>query len=489
MACANNSLRPITQTETVKLSASLTLAALGATYMNEVLPQIASKKRIKERTSRVRKVIGFYRDYLQREPVVADLEKDAILAFLEVMKGKPWHRNCFDLLRTLRKQALLAGLLQGSPGKTLLSDHDGRGRHPSHRGMQGPRQSPNPRKGIRQTSARRFDEQGNPIQNVVLEEDVGTLWHICCRKYFTANIEIRSEETRLRYRYSIESLQRFLQRTPMPEDLTDDNVIGTMKMLATEKDIRGNVRSPRTVNEIRNRLRALWEWCARRRIVEQFPTLGALPTPKRIPRAWTREQLAALFAGCRNSPGFIAGVKASVWWESLHSVGWDSGERIGALLKARWEHLDAQRGVLTLPAEIRKGKVADALHVLHRDTMALLERMREPQREAIWPWPLSGCSFYLEYRRLLERAGLPYERGAGFHRMRKSVASHLHAAGHNATEALGHSAASVTKQSYLDPSIAGQTSPAQLLFRPAVETKPMPVVPPVVDDLEALAWL
>jgi len=40
------------------------------------------------------------------------------------------------------------------------------------------------------------------------------------------------------------------------------------------------------------------------------------------------------------------------------------------------------------------------------------------------------------------------------------------ASGHNATDALGHATADITRSSYLDPSIIGGVKPADVLFRP-----------------------
>ena len=72
----------------------------------------------------------------------------------------------------------------------------------------------------------------------------------------------------------------------------------------------------------------------------------------------------------------------------------------------------------------------------------------------------------LPFDKVLSAAGLPTDRKSKFHRMRRSVASHLHAAGHNATDALGHSSADVTRKSYFDPNIIGAVRPSALLFRP-----------------------
>ena len=48
--------------------------------------------------------------------------------------------------------------------------------------------------------------------------------------------------------------------------------------------------------------------------------------------------------------------------------------------------------------------------------------------------------------------------------MRRSFATHLEAAGGNATQALHHSARSLTERSYLDPVLIDTTTPNELLF-------------------------
>lgn len=442
-----------------KLSLTLTLAAFGSHYISEVLPPITTPKRQAQRKWKVRKVCSLYREYLQREPLIGDLEKDAVLAFVAWMKGKPQRQTCFDFLRTLRKQAIDARLLEGKPGHALLDETDGRGKN-SRNGRPG-----------RKPGGKNSNPKGSIVDRDEGEE--GSLWWYCRKRFFPGNLAIRHPHTKLQYKLAIDNFQEFLGRTATPADLSDDNIVGMMKMLADRQDMRGRKMANTTINGRRDRLRSLWEWMARKKITEQFPTVGSLPEPKRLPKAWTQEQLAMLFDGCRASRGLITGVPASLWWESLHLVGWDTAERIGALLAARWEHLDIDRRVLTLPAEIRKGGQFDASYTLHVDTVALLLRMKEPQRDLIWPWPLCLTAFHLHYRDLLQRSGLPHERGVGFHKMRRSVASHLHAGGHNASEALGHSSSHVTKGSYLDPSIAGTTNPARLLFRPANEQKPV----------------
>jgi len=284
-----------------------------------------------------------------------------------------------------------------------------------------------------------------------------TLWQICTARYFLVNSRIRCEATQLQYRFALNNLGEFVGHEPTIEDLTDDNVAGMMGLLLRQK------LSPKTINERRGRINALWTWLAKRGAVKTFPTTQAMPEPERAPLAWTRDEIGRILRECDVEGGRIAGVPARLWWVSLHNVCWDSGERIGALLEARWEHL--RQDYLTLPAEIRKGGRCDRVYHLHADTLATLERIRQPERALIWPWDRSPNILWARYKSILKRAGLPHDRKSMFHRMRKSVASHYAAAGGNATALLGHSDARTTR-AYLDPTICPAPQAIDHLFRP-----------------------
>ena len=84
-----------------------------------------------------------------------------------------------------------------------------------------------------------------------------------------------------------------------------------------------------------------------------------------------------------------------------------------------------------------------------------IEQIREPERELIWPFDQHISSFYQRYRKLTKMAGLQYTPWkTGPHRMRKSFASYLEAAGGDACKALKHTKLSITEGSYIDPRIA-----------------------------------
>jgi integrase len=292
------------------------------------------------------------------------------------------------------------------------------------------------------------------------------------------NIAIRSEQTKRRYGIALTDLRDIVGHEPAASDLTDDN-LAVMAGLLLKREL-----APETINERTGRIRALWTWMAKRRLVEMFPTVQNVKEPRRIPRAWSPDQIARLFSACDRMRGFVGDIPANLFWRGLHAVLWDTGERIGALLALRWEWINLDTGRISIPAEARKGGDQDMAYSLHPDTAALLRQIQQPVRELVFQWPGAYQSIYGPYRKIIINAGLPDDRKSKFHRMRRSVASHLHAAGVDATAALGHSSAELTRRSYLDPEIIGGAAPHTVLFRPGQSP-----VKQSSDALAAAEWL
>lgn len=284
-----------------------------------------------------------------------------------------------------------------------------------------------------------------------------TLWSICQKRYFLISSRIRCEATRAQYRFALNNLAAFVGHEPTPEDLSDDAVSGMMGLLARQG------LAPKTINERRGRINAIWSWLAKRGEVKTWPTVGPMTEPERAPLAWQRDELSAILAECDVEGGRIAGIPARLWWTSLHYVMWDSSERIGALMGACWPMLTAD--YLTLPAEIRKGRQMDRVYHLHPETLSLLESIKQPVRQLIWPWDRHPSLLWSRYKRILKRAGLTFDRKSMFHRMRKSVASHYQAAGGDASALLGHQDARSTR-AYIDSRIAPAPQAIDRLFRP-----------------------
>lgn len=281
-----------------------------------------------------------------------------------------------------------------------------------------------------------------------------------CQQYFRANLRIRHQHTRDQYLWSVDAFGAYLMRPPRVTDLTRDNLLGLMHDLAD----RG--KSPATINSRRTYLLALWKFAHRVGRVSEYPdNIGTLPEPRRVPRAWSREQLGQLIDACHRYARPIGGVRGSDWWLAFHGLAWDTAERTGAVLALRWDWYDAGRRVLYVPAECRKAQGKDACYTLGLDTATVLQAVRQQTRaELILPGIGHISGFYRRYETLLKMAGLPTDRQSKPQRIRRSHASHLKAAGGDPTASLMHSSDAVTRRAYLDPSVCGEM-PAERLFR------------------------
>lgn len=291
------------------------------------------------------------------------------------------------------------------------------------------------------------------------------------RSYFESlyrpqKLRFKKPSTAYKYRLELDRLDRFLKRPGVLPDLTDVTIGDAAEFILAPEGCGLSVESTRGFI---GRISRLWDFLARKRIVSEFPTLENLRKQKRTPRAWTREQLATLWDALQRQPGRIGDIPASDWFCSLHAVLWCSGERIGALLRVRWQDLALADGWLTIQPEDRKGGCKGRVYRLSVDALEWLGRLRQHSvpgdTSLVWPWPMSPGYLWRRYHEILNCAGLPSGRERMFHCVRKSHASHLEAAGGNATESLGHSGRQTTIESYLDPRITGSGDQSNRLFR------------------------
>ena len=286
--------------------------------------------------------------------------------------------------------------------------------------------------------------------------------------YYPRKLRATSKKNTRLFSVSLSQFARFLNHTPLTSHLTDE-ILENFCYWVVESG-----RSPYTANCYRSKLVALWNHLARLRIVEKFPTMVKLKEPHRIPRAWSPDQLSILFQACQDQTGKIGNAPAALWWHALHAVIWDTGERISATLSLKWDELAWDTRVIVSKAENRKGGKEDKAFKLHKDTIAILRKLRQHSTgQRIFQANWCEGTVYNRYRRLLEGAGLPSDRNHKFHCLRRSVASYFEAAGGDATKLLGHSARRVTERSYLDPTITETKHACEMLFRPAAP-KPGP---------------
>lgn len=276
--------------------------------------------------------------------------------------------------------------------------------------------------------------------------------------YRPIRLRSRSENTRRLYEFSMARFDEFLGRSALLSDFDETTVCRFLEWR------RSTGVAASTVERDRYNLLALWRYANRRKLIETWPEIEPEVIPERAVMAWTETEVHTLLGACKLAEGRIGRCPAALWWQALHMLAWDTGERIAAILGVKWEDVDLANETIVCRAETRKGGKTDRVYKIHAGTAMLLRTMAKDS-ELVLPWPYSKTYLWTRYARLLEKAGLPAGRASKFHRLRRSVASHYEAAGGNATELLGHSSRKVTKR-YLDQRIVSPPSPVGVIFRP-----------------------
>lgn len=271
----------------------------------------------------------------------------------------------------------------------------------------------------------------------------------------------RTKKTAYQYGVQFRHLERFLKREPTIADLDDDTIAAFLQWLYEGADRGGRMRSPETANKARSHLLALWRFANAIGMIAKGPTIDQLPVPESMPQAWTGEQIAMIFDACRRTRGWIAGIPEPDYYEALHYWWMCGGERTSATFAIEWAWVDLRRAVVSIPGKVRKAGVTIS-YAISPDCVQAFRKIMEPQREKVFPWPWHMHTFWNRYRKIIASAGLP-TKNAGPQKMRRSFASHLAAAGGDATKALHHSNRSVTVKSYLDPRIVQPTEHWRLL--------------------------
>lgn len=274
-----------------------------------------------------------------------------------------------------------------------------------------------------------------------------------------------SESTVRQYGILFGHLERHLGRSPLLDDLTEDTIATFLGWLAQEHlyFLRPR-RKPRTVNKARDQLLALARYASLKGLLHEVPDVRPLPEYYDSPTAYTIKQLEVLLAACRGFPGTYVRIPAGRYWVAVVLVLYDTGLRIGPVWKLRCEQVDRDQGVVHVLPENQKHRVGQRLK-LHVDTVKAINRIWLPDRELLFPWEAHWTTRYNHYRAILRQAGLPLGRMNMFHRLRRTTATLMSAAGGDATMQLGHSSDAVTRRHYL----AHQwTQAVELLPRPKV---------------------
>ncbi len=268
--------------------------------------------------------------------------------------------------------------------------------------------------------------------------------------YVPLRLRGRSPESVRLLRHSITQFSRWLGREATLDDLDDLVVSQWLTAMAAKK-------SPNSVARERSGILALWNLAQGRGLVRLRPTVAPELVPQATPRAFTVDELGRLADAAKLSYGWVGPVPARVFFPALIAVGLETGERISAILntpRSCWA-----RPVLVVPAGVRKGKRQERVYELSPEASDLVDAVSRHEGPTVFWWPCSGTALRKRWKTITRRAGLGEGRDVQFHALRRSTASHLAAAGLDATSYLGHSTDRITRRSYLDPRVVDSRRP------------------------------
>lgn len=270
--------------------------------------------------------------------------------------------------------------------------------------------------------------------------------------YLRVNIRIQSDQTKKHYRIFLRRFSEFLQRPPELSDLDDETAAAFVSHMITSG------RTIPTANQKLCYLVAFWNWAAKKRIVEKFPTIKQLDEPDPDTTTWSDDEIQHLFEACDNLVGNYAGVPRSIWWRAYIAFSLETGERTSAVLQLPKIAIDWKTGHVMVPANLRKGRRKKMHYVLRDEVLRLSNEVRAHQTHPVlFHFPTKEdrpipTSFYNHFRRLLELAGLPSDRKRFGQCLRRRhvnwviIAADLSAG----KRALGHSTSRITSRYYED---------------------------------------
>jgi integrase len=220
----------------------------------------------------------------------------------------------------------------------------------------------------------------------------------------------------------------------------------------------------------------MWNLAQARGLVKVRPCVAPELVPEKTPRALSEQELQRVYAVASNLSGWVGPVPANVFFPTLIAVLFYTGERITATLAIPRDRY--RRPWVIVPPHTRKGKRQERVYELPPWVCDMVERLLASHGgPTIFWWGCSMNALRKRWKTITRRAGLGDGREVQFHVMRKSTASHLDAAGGDATGYLGHSSDAITRRNYLDPRVTGRDRRKPWELLPPIAPPPAPPGP------------
>lgn len=209
--------------------------------------------------------------------------------------------------------------------------------------------------------------------------------------------------------------------------------------------LRAN-RAPDTARSRRGAILALWRYAYEEGIVEHGPRkIRKLRPITRCPEAWTLDEVILLCDAARSLRRKWRGVTWSqaLWTESLFRAGYDSGLRLGDLLRLKASQVGPQFRVIQ-----HKTGVPNIVG-LHPATLALIDQCTYDHKQKLaWPQWASRDAVYRHIRKVVHMA--PIREGT-FRWLRRTAITQAEIANPGSgTTLAGHKHRSTTELWYID---------------------------------------
>lgn len=245
-------------------------------------------------------------------------------------------------------------------------------------------------------------------------------------------------------RYRVDAFGHYLGRMATLADLTPEAVNTWVKHLQETSGFQ-----PKTIRHYQAAVVSVWREAYDRRDWDLPPLrIRRIKVPKKVVRAWTRDELRALLAATKHLRRKIPGTKISKrdWMRAYIYAAYCTGFRRCDLMHHALRK-DLRDDVLTI-VERKTGKVISRR--LSAQSLAALELVRHDTY--LLPWYGDVRRFYQSFRVLVVKSAVT---AGGPHKIRKSAGSYAQRNG-GGQALLGHEDAATFHRHYHDRSISRQ---------------------------------
>jgi integrase len=246
--------------------------------------------------------------------------------------------------------------------------------------------------------------------------------------------------TTVNYRNEIiRTVNRFIEWYGSDPDITELKESTVCKFMQHWFD---KCQCPTSVNNKRRHLLTLWRYASEEMNLMPMPRkVPKITEMRKIPEAWSLEEMQLIFAAAARQTRWIDGVHASNWWLSFLLCLYWTGSRVGALRQCKVADYDPHKMTLRIQAEYTKTK-KEAIYPLPPIVCEILNRFYDTKRVLLWPWNRSPRRLWPAFRRILKFAGIETPKGRRgnnlFHRIRRTAGTLVELAGGDGSKHLGN---------------------------------------------------